>query len=142
MTRCNSILAKYMWLIPVVWSINNGKRSKRDIAASLGVSRRFVSSALYHMRMTGLIDENGKLDVSCNSINIKRRGRWFSCIIGGTVIVVHLTRRRAHYYTIPRKTLEKAVVNGCQESSKLCNRINKALSILGKIGLEGAGLEE
>ncbi len=139
MSGCKETLLRYAWFIPVVWAINNGYRSRKEIAESLGVSRKLVSSILYYMRRTRLISQNGMLDASCNSIKIWRKGRWFSCIIGRMVVVVHLKKKKVTYYTIPVEVLRMVAETGSCDEKRLCNRINKALVILGRKGFKDAG---
>ena len=91
------------WLLPFYWALSKGPASVADVARMLGVGRRLASTGLYYMIRVGLArrDEGKYVLSSRASITVKRKGRFFAAILGGTVIVAKVRGRSVKAYTVP-----------------------------------------
>jgi hypothetical protein len=116
------VLLKHGWLLPFVWLLAERRvvSNVREVAEALECPRRLAASGLYYMARMGLVEKLGEgfmFKGELRGVKVRRLGRWFACVVGETVIVAKVLKRRIHlilkhllimiYYLNYKKTLMK-----------------------------------
>ena len=111
----NEVLLRYGWLLPFYWALSRGPSSVGGVARDLGVNRRIASTGVYYLSRLGLAEKSsdGKYRLKVQGgPDVKRRGRLFAAIIGGTVVVAKIRGRSVKTYTVPLKDVENPPEKG------------------------------
>ena len=114
-SRVREVLVRYGWLLPFYWALSQGASSVSEVARLLGISRRVASSGVYYLvrlRLASRGDDGGFRLAGGPVVEVRRRGRLFAAVIGGTVVVAKVRGRSVKSYTVPLRDVENPPPGG------------------------------
>lgn len=130
----NDVLLKNPWLLPVAWlaSATRGAGLKPgNVRDALGLSSRVSKALLHHAAKRGLAyrasDGSYYLCIDTSRVRIVRKGAYYACVVGSTVIVAKTLKKRVKWFTLPIHMVE----SGNPDSPKNAYRVAKAREVLG-----------